>query len=299
MGGFGRVHPLRRLVAVDLTAVAAAWLVAYGIGGEQTSSSAGPLLGALLAVIATTMLGLRVQRLYQSRVAMIRSEEVARIARVTCVSAVVVAVGARAVGVQIGSTLVVTGVLGTFLLLTYARGRYQAWISGQRSIGNFGRRVVIVGDPDEASWLVDLLQDSPELGYVAVGFTGPLDPDRVGPNVPWLGSFDDVESAVATTGASGVVISATSMSSAALTGLVRRLHQKQIHVLLASGITGMHRRRLRVQPVGYQPLIYVEAESLSQLQLAAKRVLDVVGATIGLIASAPLLLGAAIAIKAV
>ena len=228
---------------------------------------------------------------------MIRSEEVARIARVTCVSAVVVTVGAGAVGVQIGSTLVVTGVFATFLLLTYGRGRYQAWISGQRSIGNFGRRVVIVGDPDEASWLVDLLQDSPELGYVAVGFTGPLDPDRVGPSVPWLGSFDDVESAVATTGAGGVVISATSMSSAALTGLVRRLHQKQIHVLLASGITGMHRRRLRVQPVGYQPLIYVEAESLSQLQLAAKRALDVVGATIGLIASAPLLLGAAIAIK--
>ena len=228
---------------------------------------------------------------------MIRSEEVARIARATCVAAIVVTVGARAVGVQIGSALVVTGVFSTFLLLTYGRGRYQTWISGQRSVGNFGRRVVIVGDPDEASWLVDLLQDSPELGYEAVGFTGPLDPDRVGPSMPWLGSFDDVESAVASSGAGGVVISATSMPSAALTGLVRRLQQKQVHVLLSSGITGVHRRRLRVQPVGYQPLIYVEPESFSPLQLTAKRALDVIGAAIGLIVSAPLLLLAAVAIK--
>lgn len=291
-----RARLRRRLVAVDLAAVSAAWLLPFAVA-RGPAGQAGRVLAVVLVTVAVTMLGLAAERLYQSRVAMIRSEEVARIARVTCMSAIVAVAGTRGAGADVGVSFLAAGTLGTFLALTYGRGRFQSWISEQRSVGNFARRVVIVGDPDEASTLVGLLQESPELGVVPVGFTGSAERADVLPRVPWLGTLEDVEAAVAASGAGGVVICASSMPSVALNDVVRRLHQAGIHVLVSSGIEGVHRRRLRVQPVAYQPLIYVEAESLSQLQLVGKRVLDVVGATIGLIVAAPVLLVAAVAIK--
>lgn len=287
----------RRLVAVDLGAVSAGWLLAYVVTGVR-SARAPALLVVMAVTVALTMLGLAAERLYQSRVATIRSEEVARIARVTCMAAIVAFVAARAVGTDAGATLLVAGAIGTFLTLTYGRGRFQSWLAEQRSGGNFTRRVVIVGDHAEASSLVDLLQESPELGFVPVGFAGTVQREDGAPSVPWRGTFEDVEAAVAASGAGGVVICASSMPSVALNDVVRRLHQAGIHVLVSSGIEGVHRRRLRVQPVAYQPLIYVEAESLSRVQRAGKRVVDLVGATVGLVLIAPVLLAAAISIKA-
>ncbi len=244
-----------------------------------------------------TMVALHRERLYQSRVAAIRSEEVARIARVTCVSGVSAALSGPVLGVPLETALVLTGSLVAFVLLVYGRGRFQAWITDQRSIGHFTRSVVVVGGSKEAAALIDLFTDSPELGFVPVGFAGSLDLDAPVPSVPWLGGPGDVLAAVGASGASGVVIAASGVSSVALNRLVRELHEARVHVLLSSGISGMHHRRLRVQPVGCEPLIYVEPASLSRVQVAAKRILDIVGSAILLVASAPVLLVAAVAIK--
>ena len=108
-------------------------------------------------------------------------------------------------------------------------------------------------------------------------------------------SMADVESAVASSGAGGVVISATSMPSAALTGLVRRLQQKTVPPLQR------HHGRAPAPAAGAAGRLSAPhlrgAQCLSPLQLTAKRALDVVGAAIGLIVSTPLLLLAAVAIK--
>ena len=70
--------------------------------------------------------------------------------------------------------------------------------------------------------------------------------------------------------------------------MVRDLHRHRVHVQLSSGISGIHHRRIRVQTIGYQPLIYVEPARLSPVQSAAKRGLDLAGAVVGILVGAPL-----------
>jgi exopolysaccharide biosynthesis polyprenyl glycosylphosphotransferase len=82
-----------------------------------------------------------------------------------------------------------------------------------------------------------------------------------------------------------------------LNRMVRDLHRHRVHVQLSSGISGIHHRRMRVQTVGCQPLIYVEPTRLSLLQSAAKRGLDIVGAIVGILVGAPLVMFAALVVK--
>ncbi|MGE3619292.1 MAG: sugar transferase [Acidimicrobiia bacterium] len=295
-GGRSRTDLRRKLVMVDVTAVALAWLVALAAGTPSAASLTHVVVG-YLAVTAATMAAVYKERLYQSRVAEVRSGELARLSRVGVLSGVAGYVASRFLELGLEIPVLAGGALLTFALLAWGRGRYQAWIRRERSNGNFGRRVVVVGGSDEAAALVELFHESPELGLVPVGFAGAIDVDGEAPAVPYLGRTEDVVVAVEHAGASGVVIATSSISSRDLNRLVRDLHANGVHVHLSSGISGVHHKRLRVQPVGYEPFIYVEPASLSKAQLAAKRTLDVVGALVGLVASAPLLAVVALAIK--
>lgn len=287
-----------RLVLTDLSALMVSWALAYNLGGGSDSPKAS-VAALLAAIVVVTLALIRRQRLYQSRVATVRSEEVARIGQVACAAAVMAAGTAEVTGVELGGAMIASGALATFVLLAYGRGRFQAWLGDQRSNGHYARPVVLVGASDEIAPLVDLFADSPELGITPVGFAGPLDLDGPVPSIPWLGGPGEVLPAVHSCAASGVVICAASMPSASMNRLVRDLHGAGIHVHLWSGITGMHHRRLRVQPIGHEPLIYVERVTLSRTQLVAKRVVDVIGALMALVVFAPVLAVAAVAIKLV
>lgn len=298
--GAGRQTPRSslgtRLEVLDLLAVVSSWLLAFALQGELVSSPSSIAI-PLVGVVAVTVAALHHQHLYQSRVAMLRSDEVARIFRVALVAAAALVIGGEVAGVHLGPALIATGATATFVLLTFGRGRHHAWISRQRAMGNFARPVVVVGDSDEAAALIELFDESPELGVVPIGFAGMLVLDEPVPDLPLLGGPGDVVAAVRATGAGDVVISTNSMSSVALNQLVRDLHDAQVHVHLSSGISGIHHRRLHVRAVGHEPLIYVAPASLSRLELAAKRTLDVVGSVVGLVLALPVLLGAAIAVK--
>jgi exopolysaccharide biosynthesis polyprenyl glycosylphosphotransferase len=291
----GSVGLRLRLILVDILAVVMSWSVVLLIGSDPGASKASIATGTFL-IAAATIAALRGQQLYRSRVAAIRSEEVARLGRVAVVSAIAAVVADQLVELALSPAQAVAGAICVFLLLVFGRGRYQMWISRKRSVGQFARPVVVVGNSDEVSSLVELFYESPELGFAPVGISGSREA-HTDPNVRWLGDSGNVLSMVARSGATGVVIATGSMSSEALNRLVRELHNASIHVHLSSGLTGVNRRRLRVQPVGYEPLIYIEPAKLSKAQDAAKRTLDIVGSTVALVLFAPLIITAAIAVK--
>ena len=137
----------------------------------------------------------------------------------------------------------------------------------------------------------------PQLGYRAVGFVGDDIAGDELEGLPVLGGFADAERVAAESGASGVMISLSSVDGPTVNTLSRRLTEAGLHVSLTSSLSDIDLRRLRFQEVDRQTLIYIEPVIRTGWRMAAKRAFDVGGALLGLALSSPILLAAAIAIK--
>ncbi len=293
-------HLRRRLLALDAVAVAVAWLASRLVapGADDRGFDDNSVLLSVAAVTAITLLTAASQRLYLARVSSVRAYEVVRLGRVACVSAVAAFVVASLQVEQPAPIRFVVGGVLAFALLTTFRSAFRRWLEGRRLGGGFTRPMLVVGSGADAANLISLLQDHPEMGFRACGVVGePPGTATEIAGVPWLGGADETLRVVADTGATGVIIAASALSSASLNRLVRALHLAKVHVHLSSGLTGFHHRRLRAMPMAHEPLLYLEGMALSRAQSVAKRALDLAVASVLLVAALPVLAVAAAAIK--
>jgi exopolysaccharide biosynthesis polyprenyl glycosylphosphotransferase len=184
-----------------------------------------------------------------------------------------------------------------FAFLACARSAYGDWLRAGRSRGRFSRPVLVVGSNDEAVDLCHLIDSHPEVGYRVCGLVGDPGEIRSRTDLPCLGSLDDVVSVVEASGVNGVIVAASAVPSAQLNRTIRALMRAGVHVHLSSGLTGIDYRRVRSLPLAHEPLFYLEPLAPSQGELALKRALDIVLASIGLLLSLPVLLAAALIVK--
>ena len=113
----------------------------------------------------------------------------------------------------------------------------------------------------------------------------------------WCGDLDDVDGALAATGATGAIVCATALEPSTLNRVVNQLLDAHAHVQLSSGLRGVDIQRFRPLPLAREPLFYIEPVSLAQWEVILKRTLDLLGAGVALIVSAPVLALGALAIK--
>ncbi|HVM01527.1 MAG TPA: sugar transferase [Acidimicrobiales bacterium] len=274
---------LRRvLVATDVAAIAGVWLWVLGpVGGIAPGGPAG-LLGSVAAVTAGALGLMASQKLYLARVCRVRAIELSRLLRVSILTgALVHLVGARW-GMELSVSLTVVAVVAMAAALSTSRGCYNLWLRGRRARGRSTRPVVVVGDADESENLGRLLRDHPEMGFEAVA------------SVPPSGQLMD---ALRSHGADTVILATAAFDRAGLNRVTRRLLDAGIHVHLSTGLSGFDHRRLRAQPLAREPLFYLEPLTVSPWQQVVKRALDVVGSTVGLVVSLPVLAAAAVAVK--
>lgn len=291
-----RTRLRRRLALLDVTTVTACWSVvlAMALAGPAERQMA---LG--LVVIATTMAGIAVQQLYQSRVCAIRSEELIRLLRSAAGGGLVAMFGAHALGLAASTATIWAGAAALWVTIAAVRGAFASWLRVNRARGRFARRVAIIGMDAEASEICQLLDDHAELGYENAGFVATAEhAGAAPPGVPWLGDYADIRRIIEEHALSGVVL----VTGAVPVGARRRVLQdvvlSGVRVQLSSGITGIDHRRMRPVPVAHEPLFYLEpATPRSPVHRVFKRVGDVVIASATLVASAPVLALAAVAIK--
>jgi len=281
---------------------AAAIMTGYGIGLilSHYSGYHGPRRSSawLAAALATGLWSLRSQGLFLSRVSAVRVVEITRIARAVVVMTALMILTDRVLHFDFNIYKTVRSSLITLIVLVAFRGIYRSWLSAARERGQFGRPVVLIGADAEAVRLLDLFGTHKDLGIQVVGIIGShVEADRRGLNDLWLGELDDAEELTSIAHASGVVVSPNGVPSDRLNDLIRNFHAVGIHVHLATGISGIDARRMRSMPLAHEPLIYVEAPSLSKAQLVAKRVLDTALASIALIVLFPVLAVVAVAVK--
>ena len=290
----------RLLVGVDAVAVILGWggalLAVGGLEADVASEGVAHLSVAVL-LAAISILAVASQRLYLARVCTIRAVEIVRLGRAAAIAGIASLLLPRVLPVELGTETAVVGAAATFLLLLVGRGGYRHWLQAGRKEGRFVRPVIIVGCNDEAADLCKLVKDHPELGFRLAGLVGTPSDELGEPPAPILGDLRDALRAVQAAGVSGVIVAASSIPPAELNHLIRLFLRNGIHVQLSSGLRGIGHRRLRAQPLAYEPLFYVEPLKLASWQLRVKRVIDIVFTLAGGVVILPVCALAALAVK--
>ena len=280
--------------AVAVAIATAASLLVFGYAYKGVLWFAGVTGAATLG----GMWALRSQGLFLARVSAVRVVEITRLTRASGIFAGLLLLVDRLLHTQVRVLAIASAAVAALVLLVINRSGYRSWLALARRRNEFCRRVVVLGTDEEAVRLIDLFRTHPELGIRVAGIIGDR---RQAENRRlsdlWLGDVHRAEELIEWAGASGVVVLPSGVSSARLNELIRNLHGKNVHIHLATGISGIDSRRLRSLPLAHEPLLYVEAVSLGKLQHVAKRVFDVAVASIAVLVVSPFMIVAALAVK--
>ena len=184
--------------------------------------------------------------------------------------------------------------------LLLGRGLLRRALHRARRRGVLTQRVLIAGSPAHIDEVASVLLREAWLGYDIVGALTPTHDlsEATGLGIPVLGSADDVASVAAETGpdvllvAGGAYTSATQMRRVAWD-----LEQHAVQVVVVPSVTDISRERVKVRPVGGLPLMHLEGPRALHASRWGKRMFDVIGSGLLLLAFSPVLLAVAAVIK--
>ena len=190
--------------------------------------------------------------------------------------------------------------LGIFVLLL-ERWLWRQWLIAERWQGKFSARVLLVGSADSVAAIARELHRSPTAGYQVVGAcvpSGKVADTVPGTSVPVMGSVDNVERAIAATGADTVAVTSTDdLPPLKVKQISWALEAGRQHLVLAPSIVDIAGPRIHTRPVAGLPLIHVETPKFSRGQRIAKRTMDLVVSIVGLILISPLVACLAISVR--
>ncbi|HEY2316829.1 MAG TPA: exopolysaccharide biosynthesis polyprenyl glycosylphosphotransferase, partial [Solirubrobacteraceae bacterium] len=160
---------------------------------------------------------------------------------------------------------------------------------------------LIVGAGMIGSQLAHRLASEPSYGLRPVGYldADPLPPSqpRDGPTVPVLGTPDELEEAIATTGARHVILSFSSEPDHVLVEKVRQCQALNVDVSLVPRLYESINERATLDHVGGLPLLTLHTIDPKGWQFALKHALDRSLAALGLLALSPVMAVIALAVK--
>ncbi|MDQ1491363.1 MAG: hypothetical protein QOJ23_3877 [Actinomycetota bacterium] len=286
------------LVGLDATAIFSAWFVTYTLlpAVQHGQNGMRATLARSLGLTGVSLLLLAGQHLYRASVCSSRIMELRGLARVAVAVAAFSAVAYQLRGGQAAPAAVAGGGFLTFALLVSGRGFYDAWLRAERTEGRFTRRVVVVGQGEEAERVIDLLAHHADLGYRVCGLVG--DPYTAAKHdLPWMGAPEEALETIAASGATGVVLVTSGLPATEVNRLTQELVERGLHVQVSAGLWRVGHSRLNVAPLAHEPFYSLKAPGLSRSQLRLKRGIDLAVALPVLVLSAPIMLLVAAAVK--
>ena len=282
-----------RLLAVDVAAVAGTWLLLGTTSMPETTP--GRRWGAALGAAIVTLVLMHLLGLYRSRLCVQRSHETVRIVLAVSAGALTLELlrgdRDRSVVAAIGAAAVCV------LALITVRWLYGQWLRAQRARGRYLRGLVMVGTNEDAAAVCTMLASEPELGYEVRGIIGNLPSGSDWADLPSSRAIDQLPDIAEQTDASGVLLVANALSAAQVHSAIDVASANGLHVQVWPGFRGLGTRRVRRLPMSGETFLYVEPGGHPAWQFAAKRVVDVVAAAMGLLVGSPLLLLAWAAIR--
>lgn len=244
------------------------------------------------------ILGLLSNRLYTARVVERATEELRRIWAATAAGVagvVMIAFTFQFDGLSRFWMLASFGTIGT--LLSLERWGARSIFRRLRQAGRITRRVAVIGSGAHATNLVDAMQKEPALGYTVVGCIGTRESEAAD-SCSWLGDIEHAERLLGEHECVGAMISLASVPPDDVNRLTRQLTDRGFHVALSSSLCDISMARIRPQSIDGRTLLYIEPTVRDGWRAFAKRTFDIAVSVVAIMLTLPLMLVAAVAVKA-
>ncbi len=283
----------RELAAGDLLVLSAAWGTEAVAGG---SGWAGRQLAFSTLAVLVTLLDMGRVGLYRSRVCALHSLEAVRVTEASIFGAgCFLALEALFAHVDVASA-VITGAAGVVAVL-FLRWHFVRRLKARRSASRSLRTIVMIGTNEDAEQLWTLLKEEPELGYRVGGIVGEQRADAPWRDLPHCAGAGQMGELAARSGANGVIVVASALGPSERMKAVDEALAAGLHAQVWPGLYGLSSRRTRMTPMSGVPLLYVEPRRATRWGFGAKRLMDLLLASLLCVLNAPLVAAAALAIK--
>ncbi|HWM64856.1 MAG TPA: sugar transferase [Solirubrobacterales bacterium] len=159
------------------------------------------------------------------------------------------------------------------------------------------QRTLILGSGVVAGQVAKKLENNDQFGLVPVGLIDDEVHDIGTPDLPWLGTFSDLDRIIESQQIDRVIIAFSRVSHEQLLESIRACRDAGVAIDVVPRLFEFLDGVRALDQVGGLPLLSIGAAHLSATSVAAKRILDLGASVIALTLLAPLLLAIAIAIK--
>lgn len=180
----------------------------------------------------------------------------------------------------------------TFLFLVAWRGVFGSILRMPANLARLRQRTIFLGWNDEAARLCTSLQDDAAqafdiVGWVDVGTKGGKPATR---SMPCLGGVENMEAILATSGATLVVAAELDSTSADMVSVANLCEREMVQFKVIPSCFRIFVSGLHLETIAGTPILGVDRLPLdSTFNVVLKRTVDIIGATIGLILSAPVI----------
>ncbi|MCL3861277.1 sugar transferase [Actinotalea sp. K2] len=283
----------RRVVVVDALAT-----VAVGAGLAWTSLGRGvEALGTVLLASVGFVVLVAVARGYETKTLGDGPAEFQAIIRAGVMSAAVLMTLSYAFQTEISRTVVFLGTPAVVLLASLGRYTHRRFLHRERSHGQAMMSTLVVGDYHAVARVVGDLAAAPYHGYQVSGVClSSIDEPSPFPDVPVVGALADIPQVVADRAVDVVVVAGTSISGEGLRRLTWALDRAGAQLIVAPDIVEVTSPRLTLRPTAGLSLLAVEVGS-PRRRMIAKAALDRTAGLVLLLMAAPVIAGAALAVR--
>lgn len=158
-------------------------------------------------------------------------------------------------------------------------------------------RVLIVGTGDVGQMIYQKIQANPGLGYDVVGFVTADGQNGSAPGLPILGRAGNLASIIDQHRIDEVIIALPEATHQEILTLISECERGKVTIKVFPDVFQIMAGQVSIGDLGGLPLLTVRDIALSGWWRAVKRLMDIVGATVGLIFLSPLMLLMAVLIK--
>jgi exopolysaccharide biosynthesis polyprenyl glycosylphosphotransferase len=182
------------------------------------------------------------------------------------------------------------------LLELVARRLWRRYQHRRKLDGRLALRTLIIGSTGEAIRLAKALMN-PGSGFLPLGYVQPHGAGEAGDTLPVLGGIDELRELMADQSVDCLFVASTLVDADALAVVSQAGRQQGVQVLVSANMTDVLSSRLVLQQVGPVIALSLRPVRLSGTQAAAKRAFDLVMGSFLLLATLPLWVAAAVAIR--
>lgn len=193
--------------------------------------------------------------------------------------------------------MVVYALLLTILLIMLGRTLHQFVRLLFLKMGWGTDRLLVVGTGETARIIVQRILWTPQLGYDLVGIVNGLNGDKDLLGVPVLGTPDDLPELIERLKINEVIIAIPEKGHREIVEVISHCERGRVSIKVFPDVFQLITSEAGIDHLGGLPLLSVRDFALRGYLLIFKRLLDLIGASIGLIFLSPLMLLVAIAIK--